>query len=170
MSNLSEDYIFFFGENKDYGWLSNFFKLTFIVDGVTFPTSEHFFMYTKCNKFEPTNEKLKQEILNTTNPKDAKLFGRKVKNFDEAVWNSVRFEVMKKGLTEKFSQNLEYKTKLLDTKNKILVEASPFDGIWGIKYSKDSALKLSNEVLNKVLQERNLLGKALMEVRKDLNN
>ena len=71
---------------------------------------------------------------------------------------------MKKGLTEKFSQ-LEYKAKLLATNNKILVEASLYDKIWGIGYSEKDVLNLSKDDWNKVLQERNLLGKALMEVR-----
>ena len=159
-----DEYIFFFGENNNFGWLSNFFKLPFTVDGITFLTNEHFFMWSKCKKFEPNNKKLQQDILNTTHPKDAKQFGRKVKNFDEAIWDSVKFDIMKKGLTEKFSQ-LEYKAKLLDTNNKILVEASPYDKIWGIGYSEKDAWNLSKDAWNKVLQERNLLGKALMEVR-----
>jgi len=65
---------------------------------------------------------------------------------------------------DKFGSNPYLKDILLSTGNKTIVEASPFDTIWGIGlHWKD----------DKVLDEKNwngqnLLGKALMEVRKRL--
>jgi hypothetical protein len=66
----------------------------------------------------------------------------------------------------KFGQNSRLKATLLSTENKIIVEASPYDTIWGIGlYHED----------DRVLDEKNwkgmnLLGKALMEVREKLRD
>ena len=65
----------------------------------------------------------------------------------------------------KFSQNDTIKKLLINTKNKILVEASPFDKIWGIGLKWDNDLVL-NENNWKGL---NLLGKTLMKVRLSLS-
>lgn len=65
----------------------------------------------------------------------------------------------------KFSQNEELKQKLLDTENKILVEASPYDKIWGIGLSVSD-----KDFYNPILWKgENLLGKILMKVRNTLN-
>jgi ribA/ribD-fused uncharacterized protein len=69
---------------------------------------------------------------------------------------------MKFALQQKFSQNPKYLEKLLDTKDSILVEASPFDDIWGIGMNEKNFLELSSESKEKILNDRNLLGKALM--------
>lgn len=69
---------------------------------------------------------------------------------------------MKTGLIEKFSQNPDLKKALVRTGDAILVEASPFDKIWGIGISAKDAQK------NKPWEGENLLGKALMEVRDNI--
>jgi ribA/ribD-fused uncharacterized protein len=129
-------------------------------------------MAMKAKKWKtPKNDELFQIIINTNKPKDAKALGRKVEKYDEEDWNSIRLEVMKQGLRAEFSdQNPEYKQKLLDTGSKILVEASPYDKIWGIGMKAADAYKLSTSQWNKILRERNLLGKALMEIREELRN
>jgi ribA/ribD-fused uncharacterized protein len=75
---------------------------------------------------------------------------------------------MKEGLTAKFVQNEEYIKKLISTNNIILVYAVQYDEIWGIGYSEIDAKALSKEVFNQIISDRNLFGKALMEVRKNL--
>ena len=66
------------------------------------------------------------------------------------------------GVYAKFSQNPELKTQLLATGEKVLVEASPYDKIWGIGFNKSDALT------SKAKWGQNLLGKVLMEVRNKL--
>ena len=46
---------------------------------------------------------------------------------------------MKEGLVLKFSQDEDLKEYLLNTKDKILVEASPYDSIWGIGLNEYTA-------------------------------
>ena len=55
------------------------------------------------------------------------------------------------------------KEALLDTGNKILVEGSPVDKVWGVglNYNDEYILDSSN------WKGSNLLGKALMEVREE---
>jgi ribA/ribD-fused uncharacterized protein len=64
----------------------------------------------------------------------------------------------------KFSQNPELLNYLLETGDRILVEASPYDRIWGIgmeKHNPDSGNPMK-------WQGRNLLGFALTETRDGL--
>jgi len=61
----------------------------------------------------------------------------------------------------KFTQNLEFRNQLLETENRTLVEASPYDKIWGVGLEETNDLILDE----KNWLGQNLLGKALMEVR-----
>ena len=64
----------------------------------------------------------------------------------------------------KFSQNPGLREFLLSTGDSILVEASPYDSIWGIRLSADSP-----EAQDPMKwRGQNLLGFALMEVRDEL--
>lgn len=90
--------------------------------------------------------------------------GRKVKNFDPDIWNEHKYGIVKKGNFLKFSQNERFKEFLLSTDNKILVEASPYDTIWGI-----GMLETDPNAKNPAQWNgENLLGFALMEVRDEL--
>ena len=48
------------------------------------------------------------------------------------IWNTHKDRIVIEGNIAKFSQNANLKAFLLSTGNKILVEASPYDKIWGI--------------------------------------
>jgi hypothetical protein len=154
-----DNYIFFWG-----GFLSNFYPASFTVDNIAYNCSEQYFMKKKQETFDSSNDYLATNILKETNPKYIKNYGRKVKNFDEKKWSEVRYDIMKKGVYEKFSQNKQLKDLLLNTNDKTLVEASPFDKIWGIGLNEDNA-KVTHPCKWTGL---NLLGKILMEVRSEL--
>ena len=76
------------------------------------------------------------EILKAKSPSLAKSLGRKVKGFDVAIWNEHRSSIVIAGNVAKFSQNKRLAEFLLSTKQKILVEASPVDKIWGHRFSR----------------------------------
>ena len=154
--------IYFFGENKPNGYLSNFYPVSFEENGILFNCSEQYFMYRKCITFEPNNSQLLQEILQESIPKKVKSLGRQVKNFNENIWNENKYEIMKNALILKFTQNRELLEKLFQTGNSHLYEASPYDRIWGIGYSSRDA------PYNRKKYGQNLLGKCLMEVREEL--
>ncbi|WP_210212496.1 NADAR family protein [Mesorhizobium sp. M2A.F.Ca.ET.042.01.1.1] len=94
-------------------------------------------------------------------PKQAKELGRKVKGFDGARWDREKNGIVVEGSFQKFSQNKNLGAFLLATGDKVLVEASPVDRIWGIGLAADDE-KAANP-----LQWRgeNLLGFALMQAR-----
>jgi ribA/ribD-fused uncharacterized protein len=87
-------------------------------------------------KGEITNE----QILGKKETKDAwflvqetiKKLGREVANYNEAIWNGRRFNVVAVANREKFGQNEHLKAILMATGNTVMVEASPYDKIWGI--------------------------------------
>ncbi len=105
-----------------------------------------------------------EQILKAETPNQAKSLGRKVKDFDLDIWKEHKYEIVKKGNFLKFSQNEEFQEFLLSTDNKILVEASPYDIIWGI-----GMLETDPNTKNPAQWNgENLLGFALMEVRDEL--
>lgn len=172
-NNEKLSYLFFWGHrpNPD-GSISNgcfsqwWQPCNFVVDGITYNCAEQYMMAEKARLF-PDNEKLLNEfILKETNPSKHKKYGRQVKNYDDAKWNSVRKDVVIKGNIAKFSQNEKLRDYLLATGDKILVEASPYDNIWGIKMNANTP-GIENPYNWK---GTNNLGFALMEVRDFLRN
>ena len=103
------------------------------------------------------------KILKTKDPKKAKKLGREVKNYDDKVWNEMRYKIMVDANKAKFGQNKELADLLTseEFKGKGFVEASPVDGIWGIRMSEDDPL--ADDEAN--WKGTNLLGKALNETR-----
>ena len=101
------------------------------------------------------------QIIAAKSPAEAKALGRQVRQFDEATWNRQRSAIVVRGNLEKFRQHPDLQEFLLSTKERVLVEASPVDRIWGIGLAADSE-RAENP---KQWQGLNLLGFALMEVR-----
>ena len=138
-------------------WLSSF-----EVNNVTYKTAEHWMMAKKAELFK--DHAVLEKILQAKSPAEAKKLGRQVMNYHENLWLAARFEIVKEGNNHKFNQNPELKTFLLNTKNRVLVEASPVDAIWGIGMAGDH-----KDVMNpEKWRGLNLLGFALMEVRDEL--
>ena len=87
---LKPKFLFFWGHqplNDDQigkQCLSQWWDEKFIVDGITYPTAEHYMMAQKAKLFgdKPTYQK----ILSVPHPSVAKRFGRTVVGFDETVW------------------------------------------------------------------------------------
>lgn len=102
-------------------------------------------------------------IMHETDPKKIKKLGRDVKNFDEKIWNKNKYNIVYKGNYAKFSQNIYLKKYLLSTKDKTIVEASPYDKVWGIGFSEKNV-----NINDQTEWGENLLGKILMKVREEL--
>ena len=168
-----QNFLGFFRETEEYGFLSNFYYSPFTgsylnEDGVKsyeFKTAEHavhFFKAMLFNDIETANK-----IMMTEYPKVTKNLGRTVKNFNQNIWDlnkrAIYTEVIKAKFTDE--RNSDIKQKLLDTKEYVLVECSPYDRIWGIGYTKESSEFICKE-FDKWGQ--NLLGKILMRVRDNI--
>jgi len=158
-------YLFFWGHKPSLdgtitsSCLSQWYLCQFVRDGNKFNSTQQWMMYQKAILFNDDETSLK--ILESSSPGEAKALGRVVSNFDEEVWNKHRSPIVIEGNVLKFSQNPPLKEFLLNTKERVLVEASPLDEIWGVGLSKES------ESINDPNAWRglNLLGFALMEVR-----
>ena len=162
----TDNEIYFYRENEKYGYMSNFYPAAFTDNNLlTFNCSEQYFMYQKALTYDPENTELLNKILKEKNPVTIKKLGRSVKNYDEIDWNKKRFNIMVDGLRYKFKQNKNLLQKLIKTKNKTLYEASRYDKIWGIGFSVSDAPNIDKSKYGK-----NLLGIALMKIRKELSN
>jgi ribA/ribD-fused uncharacterized protein len=163
-------YLFFWGnkQNKkeEVGkfCFSQWFEIPFVVDNITYKTAEHWMMAQKAKLF---NDKINYEkIILCEKPGEAKELGREVLGFDEQTWNEKRIEIVKIGNIHKFNQNKTLGEYLKQTGNRVLVEASPVDIIWGNGLSQD------NKEIENIYAWRgqNLLGFVLMEVRDFLSD
>ena len=145
-------------------WLSQWWSEHPFTDreGVRYPSAEHFMMAEKARLMDDV-ETL-EKILTAEHPAEAKKLGRQVAPFDAKTWNEHKSAVVVYGNVFKFRQHEELKAYLLSTGDKVLVEASPRDRVWGIGLGKD------NEAARDPRRWRgeNLLGFALMEARAKL--
>ncbi|SFB75109.1 hypothetical protein SAMN05421780_101268 [Flexibacter flexilis DSM 6793] len=163
-------YLFFWGHQKSKSGeltsscFSQWWTSPFIVDNVQFNTAEHWMMAQKALLFD--DKEIYDKIIIAKSPAEAKALGRQVRNFDDKTWNNKRFEIVVRGSLEKFTQDNDLKEFLLSTKERVLVEASPVDRIWGIGLAADSDKAENPKHWNGL----NLLGFALMEVRDIIKN
>ena len=165
MTAQSEEPVYFWRPFEDNGYLGQWFTAPFTVpsptDPITFQNCETYMMYHKALLFN--DHTIAAEILfSTSDPQTVKALGRKVHNFDEKTWNANKYEIVLRANREKFKQNEKLRKVLLETGTRELVEASPMDRIWGIGFGKANAEK------NRYRWGKNLLGKALMQVRREL--
>jgi len=157
-------YIYFWGntakENQiSKSCFSQWYDSSFTVKDVTYTTAEHWMMAQKALLFN--DREIFEKIIRCIKPSEAKDLGRAIKNFNEELWLNERYQIVVNGNIHKFNQNRELGEFLLSTKNRILVEASPVDKIWGIGLAQDS--KDIDNLYN--WRGQNLLGFALMEAR-----
>jgi len=139
--------------------LSQWWNCRFEIDGITYLSAEHYMMAEKARLF--TDDDALRHILQAASPGAAKAFGREVRNFDDAAWEEARFDIVVRGNFGKFGQNEALRDYLLTTGEKVLVEASPVDSIWGIGLAADDPRAEDPTQW----QGANLLGFALMQVR-----
>lgn len=142
--------------------LSQWWRCQFLADGVKYTCAEQFMMAEKARLFH--DDEMLEKIMEADHPKEMKAYGRAVRGFDKEVWDNACYDIVKRGNEAKFSQNPELCEFLKGTENRILVEASPRDRVWGIGMGK------SNPDAQNPLKWRgtNFLGFALTQVRDGL--
>lgn len=107
-------------------FLSNFWEAPQTIEGIVFPTNEHFFVWSKT-----TNPASRADILNCSTPGAAKRAGKHVRLRDD--WESVKDDVMLRGLRAKFGQNLHLADMLRATGKDYLEETNNWeDRYWGV--------------------------------------
>jgi ribA/ribD-fused uncharacterized protein len=141
------------------GCLSQWWPAAFTVDGHSYPSAEHFMMAGKASLFG--DAETAAQIRQAPHPGAAKALGRQVRGFDELRWAEHRVDLVVTGNLAKFSQHAGLREFLLGTGDRVIVEASPRDPIWGIGLAANDQRAMSPEQWPGL----NLLGFALMEVR-----
>ncbi|TCD63920.1 hypothetical protein EIP91_004767 [Steccherinum ochraceum] len=174
-SSNSDNYVFFWKVSETHGYLSQWYHSPFTTrihlpgeaeprtEALTFNTAEHYMMACKALLFDDLDV-FNQILAEPSDMARIKALGREVKNFVDEVWNKHREEIVLNGSLAKFSEegNKELRDRLLGTGEKVLVEASPRDRVWGVGYGEKRALEVKDR------WGLNLLGIALMKTRETL--
>lgn len=159
-----DDFVFFWGhENRNSDdmrcCLSQWYMAPMVIDGIYYNCMEQYLMAEKARTFD--DEETLDNIMSEHNQMTIKKLGRQVRDYDDAIWSCDRQDFSVRGNLYKFAQNPKLKDFLLSTKDKILVEASPKDSIWGIGLNEEAP----DATNPSKWKGQNLLGFALMEVR-----
>jgi len=168
VAGTPQKYVLFWGHRPErngrtgHGCFSQWWPAPVSIDGVMYPTAEHWMMAEKARLFD--DEQGVAKVLAARSPGAAKAAGRGIRGFDEDRWADARYEIVVTGTLAKFSQHSELARVLAETGAMILVEASPTDRVWGI------GLSANDEAATDPSRWRglNLLGFALMDVRETL--
>ncbi|HEY8371251.1 MAG TPA: NADAR family protein [Pseudonocardiaceae bacterium] len=145
---MTRHVIRFYRVGDPYGEFSNFAPYPIVVDGVEWPTSEHYF---QAQKFAGTPHA--ERIRLTPSPMVA---ARRARSRDLPLrpdWDQVRVAVMRRALQAKFTQHTQLRELLLSTGDAELVEHTERDAFWGDGGDGTG---------------ENMLGKLLMELRTQL--
>ncbi len=154
---ITDNYVFFWG-----GICSQWYASEFEIDGQKFTCAEQYMMYKKAMLFE--DEEVANAVMRTQNPKEQKALGRRVRGFDKNKWEEVCREYVYEGNYAKFTQNPQLLEELVSYGDREIVEASPYDKIWGIGlHETDPNIEDKSK-----WQGTNWLGEAIMRVRNEL--
>lgn len=154
---MEEKFTFFWN-----GPFSQWHNSTFKVGSETYNCAEQFMMVSKARAFDDLS--VANRIMESKSPKEQKALGRIVKDFNDEEWDLVSWDVVYEGNYHKFTQNPDLLKLLMATEGTTLVEASPFDKIWGIGLAEDDPRALNK----KTWLGKNRLGYILTELRDNL--
>jgi ribA/ribD-fused uncharacterized protein len=146
--------IWFYRSSDEYGFMSNFYrKSPFTVGVFKWKTSEHYYQAHKAVEHDDF-----MRIYKAETPGEAAEIGRSIKCRED--WQDVKYDFMMEAIRHKFAQNPKYMVRLLETGDKPIVEWTEgtvlADSEWGNAKDKDGN------------PGKNLLGKALMQLREEL--
>ena len=143
---------------------SNHYFSEFEYEGTSFASSEQLYFYFKATYFK--DEETAQKISYSGDPNKAKGLSRKIRNQDGEEWKKVSVDYMYRAVKIKFTSDPSLRKALLDTRDAVLVEASPRDKFWGVGLattSKDIAGPSK-------WRGANTLGQVLMRLRDELKD
>ena len=140
--------IYFYKVDDPYGCFSNFSPHPIHLDGISWPTVEH---YYQSQKFVGTeDEDLIRAIRAAITPREAAALGRAIAHQVRLDWEQVKPQIMREAVLTKFLTHPDIQTILLSTGEQLIVEDSPTDYYWGCGFDKTG---------------QNQLGKILMSIR-----
>jgi len=155
---MTEEKFTFFWKHQ----ISQWHRCNFIVNEITYICAEQYMMAEKARLFE--DKKTEEKIMNSLSPYEQKKLGRQVENFQPKIWDEHARDIVYKGNYAKFDQNRYLKELIFESAGTTLVEASPFDHIWGIGLESTDRRAHNRETW----RGKNWLGEVLTRVRDDL--
>jgi ribA/ribD-fused uncharacterized protein len=146
-------------------FLSNFYPSKITLQGITYPTNEHYYVAMKINKPQFVKgigtmevNACREHIAKIEAPGAIKRFGRGLELRSD--WDDVRLGVMEYGIRQKFTTHDDLREMLLATGDQKLIEGNYWhDNFFG----SCTCDKCDNKGLNH-------LGKILMKVRDEIRN
>jgi ribA/ribD-fused uncharacterized protein len=138
----------FYSKTTAYHEFSNFSPHGVEMDGLWYPTVEHYFQAMKFPGHEHA-----EKIRLAAKPAIAKQLGRSRSVQLREDWEDIKIDVMRAAVRKEFTTHAELTQLLLETGDEELVEAAPADYFWGRGKSGTG---------------QNWLGRILMEVRAEL--
>ena len=138
----------FSGVSEKNGFFSNYAAFPIALDGQTWPTAEHYF---QARQFK--DKKLDKELVKYKSASIAVRLCREQADRIRKDWDKVKDTIMYDAVRAKFTQHEILKEKLLATGESPIVHAAPDNDYWGD--GGDGSGK-------------NMMGKILMKVRKEL--
>jgi ribA/ribD-fused uncharacterized protein len=131
----------------EYRFLSNFWPCVVVYDGITYPSTEHYYVAMKT-----TDPSLRKQASLVSTSGQVKKFGRTLELRPD--WDDVKLQVMEYALKQKFADP-ELRAKLIATGDAELIEGNWWgDVFWGVCKGKGE----------------NHLGRLLMKLRKEITS
>jgi len=158
--------VLFHGADESKGEYRNFSNMSehrIEIDGITYPSVEHYFQAMKSKEFK--DDEMYEKILKAKTTKAVKALGKKVKGFEKEIWDAKKDEIMFRGIKAKFVQHPELRKQLENTGDKMIGEADARNTYWGIGTS------MASEKSKHPAKWRgqNRIGKMLMDLRKEFS-
>jgi ribA/ribD-fused uncharacterized protein len=137
MVETGERMSFFWTHHEDapHAACSQFYPRPMMIEAIRFVCCEQWMHWRKAMLFG--DEAKAAAILAEPVPLKQKRLGRAVANFSVDAWNAVSRDVVFRGNIAKFSQHPDLLERLRVSCGTTLVEASPYDRLWGIGLAAD---------------------------------
>ncbi|KAL3099169.1 hypothetical protein niasHT_025717 [Heterodera trifolii] len=141
---------------------SNHFSCRFVIDGLEFSSSEQMYMWAKASVFG--DDESASAIMRTSNPKECKRIGSRIRLFDTTAWRRISIFVMTCANWHKFKQN-EYLMRHLFNfgPDAEFVECAANDVYWGAGVALSDVEKIRH--INR-WPGKNILGRILSALMK----
>ncbi len=120
------DTIRFYSVGDPYGEFSNFARFPIRLDGVSWPTTEHYF---QAQKFVDARDRA--EVRQARTPAVAAAIGRDRRRKLRRDWERVKVGVMRRAVEAKFAQHPDLAELLLGTGDALVIEHTANDSFWG---------------------------------------
>lgn len=140
----------FYKEFGELGYLANYSLYGFLKNGIYYPTAEH---YYQSEKFDDVL--LKEKIIQAKTPHEAASIGRDRNNIRRENFTNIKLDVMYEGVLEKFLQNSDIRSKLIETGKQEIREMTVKENYWGMGPKLDG---------------KNEFGRILMKVREEVKD